>query len=394
MLATYYKRFFRVRVDFRGRTAVHRLCLFDLVIGDHFIPTSVDHLLIPTLSLAPEYDIRLCGKDDEAEVVKLLEDVFDGWPNHDVESNPLEHWRWKHLDNPLGRSLVLVTESMGEIVASNHSCFFRAKAGGGLSLGVVASDLAVDRGHRRKGVRNAMMVKKHEHLERMGVEFILAATGNPIVIESMPTEDVWLKRTGYKTLRLLSKIRSRERLDPSKRISIRRVRRFPARIDEFWEENLDSYDFIVERSSEYLNWRYCDPRAGNYEVYLAEKGEELLGYAVAGVNRAREDYPVGYVADLVVGGDGGDVSAALLEHVVDRLNVEGVNIVLGLAVKGSGVESAYASSGFVDSRERLELFITPVGDSRVSEAVKGFKPERVHYSWGDHDSLPTSITRN
>ena len=88
------------------------------------------------------------------------------------------------MDNPLGRSLVLVTESVGEIVASNHSCLFRAKVGEALRLGVVASDLAVDNTHRRKGIRNAMMLKKHEHLKRMGVNFTLAATGNPVVIES------------------------------------------------------------------------------------------------------------------------------------------------------------------------------------------------------------------
>ena len=97
---------------------------------------------------------------------------------------------------------------------------------------------------------------------------------------------------------------------------------------------------------------------------------------------------MGYVADLVAGSGGGDVSAALLAHMVDRLNEERINIVLGLAVKGSNVESAYASSGFIDSRERLELFITPVGSSQVSETVKGFKPERVHYCWGNTIAYP------
>ena len=211
--------------------------------------------------MTPGYGIRLYVDGDVIGVVRLLEDVFDGWPNHDVDSGPLEHWRWKHLDNPLGRSLVLVTESMGDIVASNYSSFFRAKVSAGLRLGVVASDLAVAKRHRRKGVRNAMMVRKHEHLERMGVEFTLAATGNPIVIESMlrwnrprfphpiavyarirdvdlhlekmPAEDAWVKKTGYKTLSLFSKIRARERFAPSKSITIRRVRRFPTRIDEF-----------------------------------------------------------------------------------------------------------------------------------------------------------------
>jgi hypothetical protein len=191
-----------------------------------------------------------------------------------------------------------------------------------------------------------------------------------------------------------SKIRSRERFDRTGSISVRRVRKFPAKIDEFWEKNLDSYDFIVERSSQYLNWRYCDSRAGNYEVFLAEEGDEILGYSVAGVNRIREDYPVSYVVDLVACGGRGDVYGALLARMVDRLDEEGINIVLGLAVKGSKVESAYAGSGFLDSRERLELFMTPVGSSQVSETVKGFKPGRVHYCWGDHDSLPTSLARN
>jgi predicted N-acetyltransferase YhbS len=382
----------------------------------------LDYYPIPSLSIAPEYDIRLYEEGDETQVVRLLEDVFDGWPNHDVKAGSLDHWRWKHLDNPLGRSLVLVTESVREIVASNHSCLFRAKVGGALRLGVVASDLAVDKGHRRKGIRNAMMVKKHGHLERMGVEFTLAATGNPVVIESMlrwkrprfphpvavyarirdidlhlekmPAEDAWVKKTGYKTLSLFSRMRSRERFDRTGSISVRRVRQFPSRIDEFWEKYLDSYDFIVERSSKYLNWRYCDPRAGNYEVYLAEEGDEILGYAVTGVNGIREDYSVGYVADLVACGGRGDVYGALLAHMVDRFNEERINIVLGLAVKGSKVESAYAGSGFLDSRERLELFMTPVGSSQVSETVRGFKPERVHYCWGDHDSLPTSLKRN
>jgi predicted N-acetyltransferase YhbS len=145
----------------------------------------LDYHPILSLSIAPKYDIRLYEEGDVTKVVRLLEDVFDGWPNHDVKSGSLEHWRWKHLDNPLGRSLVLVTESGGEIVASNHSCLLRAKVDEAPRLGVVASDLAVDSSHRRKGIRNAMMVKKHEHLERMGVEFTLAATGNPIVIESM-----------------------------------------------------------------------------------------------------------------------------------------------------------------------------------------------------------------
>ena len=112
-------------------------------------------------------------------------------------------------------------------------------------------------------------------------------------------------------------------------------------------------------------------------------GSETGGYAV--IKSART------VADLVAGDE---VSGALLEHAVNRLNEENINIILGLAVKGNRVEDDYSRLGFVDSRERVEVFVSPVAGSRVNETVLGFKPERMMYCWGDHDSLPTSLPSN
>jgi len=48
----------------------------------------------------------------------------------------------------------------------------------------------------------------------------------------------------------------------------------------FWDKIRDSFDLIIERNPEYLNHRYCDPRAGKYTVKAVYRGDEMLGYGV------------------------------------------------------------------------------------------------------------------
>jgi hypothetical protein len=292
----------------------------------------------------------------------------------------------------------------------------------GVDRCAIGVDYAVHPDYRGQGISKTLSKGVNRVLFEAGYRFSYSITSSPRVIsriikdhlcfngevlnyvrvvdvdrqlDAMPMDRGWMMKTGYKVLKGLNGVRNALRPKVSRGcVSVVEDTGFGVEAEALWERVSPHYGFMLKRDPGYLSWRYCDPRAGNYEVYLAEKGDEILGYAVSGVNGIREDYPVGYVADLVAGGGRGDVSGALLAHMVDRLNEERINIVLGLAVKGNKVESAYTGSGFLDSRERLELFITPVGGSRISETIKGFKPERVQYCWGDHDSLPTSLARN
>ena len=48
------------------------------------------------------------------------------------------------------------------------------------------------------------------------------------------------------------------------------IQYFDDRINVFWNKIRNEYNFITERNKDYLNWRYCDKRGGNHEVFIAE----------------------------------------------------------------------------------------------------------------------------
>ena len=73
--------------------------------------------------------------------------------------------------------------------------------------------------------------------------------------------------------------------DIGSKVFIKKISAFDERIDEFWKIVNDNHDFILERGREYLNWRYCDFRAGEFIVEQAEEDGKILGYIVYNINR-------------------------------------------------------------------------------------------------------------
>ncbi|HUV34762.1 MAG TPA: hypothetical protein VMW22_07495, partial [Candidatus Desulfaltia sp.] len=152
------------------------------------------------------------------------------------------------------------------------------------------------------------------------------------------------------------------------------------------------HDFICDRSADYLNWRYCDPRAGDFIAMMAEGDDgELLGYSVLRVNRYLESYPVGYIVDLLGRPGRSDVVEALAADSLEYFDTNDVNIVNCLVAKGHPHETALKKLGFVDSRVKIRIFIDEYEKKGLFNGIVGSPPSRIHFSWGDHDSLPVKV---
>ena len=350
------------------------------------------------ITLSDDYTVRLYEYGDEERLVELLDDVFRGWPRQDITCSKNDYWRWKHLDNPVGESIMLVTENDGQVVGSGNQVPMKVKLGDDELLCVIGTDLAVHRDHRRKGIRTLQKTKKMESLIPHGVAYSYHMTGNPIMIESgekeklpkfphpiapyvmikdidlhiekMPVDDAWLKKLGYRTLKTLNKIENQLATIPmNDHITIEKREQLEPEFDVFWDQISKEYDYIGVRNRKYLNWRYGDPRAGNYTMYLTREDNEILGYIVLCINSYMEDYPVGFIVDLLTRQEDVDASYPLLDEAMRYF--EEMN-----------------RKGLLDSRIRLQVFSRPISKLNVFDILSSFRPERVHFSWGDHDSLP------
>jgi hypothetical protein len=100
--------------------------------------------------------IRLYQPPDEPAVLELLGAAFGEWPRGLSDGTRSEYFRWKHLDSPFGRSLMVVVELDGSIVGFYAYMPWLLCADGQTVATLRAVDLAIDRRHRMLGISLAL----------------------------------------------------------------------------------------------------------------------------------------------------------------------------------------------------------------------------------------------
>jgi hypothetical protein len=103
---------------------------------------------------------------------------------------------------------------------------------------------------------------------------------------------------------------------------VRPIESFDVRVDAFWEEASRPFAFMLVRKRDYLNWRYCDRRAGPFAVKIAEQQGRILGFVVYRVSYGR-----GYIADLIALPGRLDVAESLLVDAIRDLDSRNVDAV-------------------------------------------------------------------
>ena len=372
--------------------------------------------------MSDKIEVRAYSKGDETGIVDLLELVFQGWPHIDLDCSPLEHWNWKYFGPHINKRYITVALSGEDIIGCHHSVAVNVRINDKTRKCTSSFDYAVHPDFRGMGVSTMMGDEfSNEWRRKDGVFIDYHITGNPILIKSFsrkkprfphdivnlvwindierqleayPMDRSWLIRLGYPTLKFFNVIKSKlslNELDSSK-IEVKSVNMFDERIESFSKQIENSHDFIVSRSKRYLNGRFCDPRGGDYVVKLAIENDEVLGYLVLKINRY-QDYPVGFIVDLLALPGRFDVVEALIISAMSYFETNGVNLINYQLVKGHPYTGVLEKMGFLDSRLSLHLFYNPVaGDQTISE-MNCVKPNRVHLSWGDHDVLPVKMPK-
>lgn len=389
-------------------------------IGFFQLLSLIERLLVIYCRLVTDYVVRPYRQGDEEEIVRLLEMVFEGWPKFDLSCASIDHWRWKYQDNPFKQFIIAVTEINNEIVGVAHSFILFVKVGNEVHFCTFGGDTGVHPNFRRKGIHK--MTSELEYNKRMeaGSQYHYLITSNPIVIKSFlkpssrrklfpykmstrvriqdlethlnmnPVENTWLIRLGFNAVKLFNDISNifEHIKSTRKKIIISEISLFDDRITEFWRQISEHYHFIVEKNPDYLNWRYCDLRGGEYIIKIAEEDNRILGYSVLRINRYRKDYPVGYIVDFLSIPERFDVANALMADAVNYFDSHHVNIVRSLVVKNHPLERIHQIHGFLDSRRSPHIFYLAYGTEDILSSLKTHKPNKgAHFVFGDTDAI-------
>jgi hypothetical protein len=374
--------------------------------------------------ITKEYSIRLANPNDGENISNLLNHVFQPWPRFDIGCSLADHWRWKFIDNPANvhaqasdRLPHVVAVDKNGIIGVTHGMLYYNKIGESTCLCHKGVDVAVDDSYRGQRVYTKLTKRKHEVNKELKEGFTYSLTANPILINRKRDEENFLFPYGIKYLvkvndvkkhfmsdrnskkgiklkvglhgaKILNKITNLNPQPPSTNIEIKEVEKFDDRVNTFYNKVKTNYAFIVEKNAEYLNWRYCDKRGGDFKSWIAEENGEISGFIVLRVNRIDPAYPKGFVMDLLVL----DGRLDLVENLVSFASIwfdnSEVNMVHAQLVAGHAYEAVFDKYGFLDSRIKPHLTYRPMNISAKDlEIFRNAPPSALHYPYGEGDAI-------
>jgi predicted N-acetyltransferase YhbS len=371
--------------------------------------------------MSEEVIIREPTEEDEPAIVDLLVRSFNGWPHLDIEGSPLDYWRWKYRTYCDNR-LIRVAEYSGNIVGSVHSVPLSIKLFDETLSVNLGGDVAVDPEYRKLGIWQKILAEINESRRRSGVQYLYNITGNPIVIHlfeksgeyhifplklvnmvkihdvnnqlnNFPLKNKFVWVCGYMAASFLNRISNIGRTPYKGRVEVSRITVFDEAYESFWEAVREEHDFIIDRTREYLNWKYLDPRLGGFTALKAEKDGVFLGYLIVRVNRYMQDFPVGYIVDMLTLPGHDEAAHALISEAMKVFRVENVNIINYLTVKGNSQEKIFGLNGFLDSRVNINQYYNLMGNSDLEDKILELLPSRTYVAWGDLDTLPVKLER-
>jgi hypothetical protein len=337
-----------------------------------------------------------------------------------------EHWTWKILETPLMVNPVVVAETNGKIIGVHQGIAKKMKVGDKVILGNKSAEVGVHPEYRRMGVRNSMFQFKKKK-EQFGVTFNISLTSNPILVNArarslkrgevvsldfphpikylvriqdfdrvlrrIKRECTWQRtmilKLGFNILKTFNGIKRKlsSNITGPGDFSIKKISFFDDKIDDFWKNVKDDYYFIVEKSKDYLNWRFCDKRGGAYDIWLATENDAIIGYMVLRVNQLIVENPVGFVMEVLVLKNRLDVVDSLLKLAEKYFDEKGVNTVHAVIISGHPYERMLNLHGFIDSREKPRVTYRAYKEFNALTQFENSSPERLHYQYGEFDSI-------
>ncbi|MGH2747963.1 MAG: GNAT family N-acetyltransferase [Actinomycetota bacterium] len=310
-------------------------------------------------TIASEVSVRAYSDRDETQVLDVLRAALGEGPAG--ERSP-RFFRWKHIDNPFGRSFLLVAEADGRIVGLRAFMRWRFRTGSSLIEAVRAVDTATHPDYQRMGIFSRLTRGALETM-RGEVDLVFNTPND----KSLP---------GYLKMgwRVVGKVPVAVGIrKPIAFVKGLRAGTVPPRIPVSGDPAADilaAHSSIVPLLAEacplpdrlatpkdlaFLRWRYGTDSTLDYRALVHPRGDGVAGLAIFRVKRRRALWET-TIAELITAPGDHEARRGLLAAVVRAAPVHHVTL-----LDGSGWGRA-AQAGFVRMPSTMTLVVNPLRD--------------------------------
>jgi hypothetical protein len=181
---------------------------------------------------------------------------------------------------------------------------------------------------------------------------------------------------------------SRARRGGETGLRIDRLQRFDECFDPFWDEVRSLFPICIERTTQFLRWRYRRPEE-DYQILRVTDRGRMVGYAVIKMEK-RFDIETGYILDFITVPEERYVRF-LLTGVEEAFRREKPDIISVLMPKDAPYYKAFRRHGYISVPKRFfpkEIYFHARTNIPLHEKEKEIRnPKNWFISWGDTDLL-------
>jgi len=338
--------------------------------------------------MSHHFTLRRYDDGDEAAIVTLLKAAFGKW-------HSLDYWRWMYQENPAGKPIIWVAQH-GKTIIGHHAIIpIRMKIADENLMGSQGVNAATHPSYQRQGIFSSIaarcnrdtpvhnipltfgfsrkrvepILKRHArrvHICSM-VSMVKVLNWRPLLARYLPS-DILIRTT---SLALRKTVRSGSVGAQAKEdLRVQRISKFDGRFTRFWNAISRSFQIVVIRDQEYLNWRYVDNPEGNYVIYIAGKKKNILGYCVLKEDH-QKDKTLGLIVDILGFQNGRNAVSCLIQTAVEYFQKRNADLVVCIMSEKNPYKAALLKAGFGNSPFRkmaLTCTIPPTTDAKNKRA--------------------------
>ncbi len=319
-------------------------------------------------------EMRECEDD-----LLLFQELF----NSGLSPRSIEHLRWQYLQNPGGKLLVDFAEDpLKRRLAALYAVFpVLFRVGGKQVLACTSLDTRTGGEYRRRGLFVTLAKRVYERCTREGLAFVygfpnqysahglfhslgFSRLDSPVVMMKSFRLSSLVRRVLH--LPRVPMTRSRVPLgptpsdfDPVDSPGVVSLSAFEDETDKLWADFSQDFAVTVDRSHDYMNWRFVRKPETKYFIKVTQSGREydaLIVYTM----RDRPDMRVGHVMELFFRTGREEAGRTLLRFACQHFRRAGCSVATALSFTHSPGHRLYAKSGFL-APPRVEPFRVRLG---------------------------------
>jgi len=217
--------------------------------------------------------IRKYKNKDEIQILKLDRLV----ETHPFNRRDLKNWFWKYKGrNPAGKSLIWVAENKGKLVATFSIIPMNYLIKNKIIKGSHSIAMIVHPQWQNKGLIKFVADKLFQHAIERKIKFIYGypnTNAYQIHKSIFGYKDINQQKLFYKKLKKIDYFDEHI-------IKEKKILRFDSEIDKLWKSIKNQYNVCVERSKQFLNWRYTNRPDVKYFLFEYYQDNKIVGYSV------------------------------------------------------------------------------------------------------------------